>query len=40
MLKRAEARHGVKRAKALPYDLTRVLEVDIEPVLAAGHQLR
>ena len=40
MLKRAEARHGVERAEALPVDLARVLEVDLEPVPAAGRQLR
>ena len=40
MLKRAQARRGVERAEALPVDLTRVLEVDLEPVLAAGRQLR
>src|SRR5580700_9980726 len=40
MLKRAEARHGVERAEAFPVDPTRVLEVDHEPVPAAGRQLR
>ena len=40
MLERSEARHGVERAKARPVDLTRVLEVDLEPVPATGPQLR
>ena len=40
MLERAEARHGVERTEALPVDLARVLEVDLEPVPAAGRQLR
>jgi hypothetical protein len=40
MLERAKARHGVERAKALPVDVTRVLEVDLESVPATRPQLR
>ena len=40
MLERAEARDGVERAEALPVDLARILEIDLEPVPAAGGQLR
>src|SRR5581483_3245778 len=39
MLKRTEARDGVEHAEALSVDLARVLEVDLEPVPAAGRQL-
>ena len=40
MLERAEARHGVERTEALPADSPGVLEVYLEPVPAAGRQLR
>ena len=39
MLKRPQARHGIKAAKTLAADVPRILEVDLEAVLAAGRQL-
>lgn len=40
MLKRAETRHGIEHPEALPIDLPRVLEVNLEPMPAACGQLR
>src|SRR4030081_606815 len=40
MLEATDARHGVERAEAIAADLTRVVEVDVEPVSPAGGNLR
>src|ERR1700678_2717833 len=40
MLECTEARHRVKRAEAFPFDLTCVLEVALDPFLAASRHLR
>ena len=40
MLERAEARHRVESAEALPVDPAGVVKVDVEAVAAAGSRLR
>ena len=40
MLEATDTRHGVERAEAVAGDLTRVVQVDVEPVPPTGSHLR